>query len=149
MAWTWSGCPFRRGETRFVFLAAANRDPGVFEAPDVFDLERAENPHLAFAADTHFCRGAPLARLHAEVAISALLERFPELVRAGEPEWFGSLPLRQLERLRVKCERRLASRVRGGWPRRCGARATGAESAERRLEHPAVSAIVQRVREPG
>lgn len=97
-----AGCPFRRGETRFVFLAAANRDPSVFAMPDVFDLGRAENRHIAFAAGAHFCLGAPLARLHADVAISALLERFPELSRAGEPEWLGSLPLRQLERLRVK-----------------------------------------------
>jgi len=74
---------------------------GLYNA-DVFDLERAENRHLAFAAGAHFCLGAPLARLHAEVAIPALLERFPHLSRAGEPEWLGSLPLRQLERLRVK-----------------------------------------------
>lgn len=97
-----AGCPFQRGQTRFVFLAGVNRDPDVFSAPDDFALDRLENRHLAFAAGPHFCLGAPLARLHAEVAISALLARFPELSLAGEPKWLGSLPLRQLEALPVK-----------------------------------------------
>ena len=97
-----AGCPFHQGETRFVFLAGANRDPDVFSAPDVFDLEPPENRHLAFAAGAHYCVGAPLARLHAEVAIPTLLERFPKLSLAGEPAWLGALPLRQLERLCVK-----------------------------------------------
>jgi cytochrome P450 len=87
---------------RMAFLAAANRDPHVFSDPDVFDVERGDNPHLAFAAGAHFCLGAPLARLHGEVALTALMNRLPALSLVAQPEWRGSFPLRELERLAVR-----------------------------------------------
>jgi len=95
------GCPIAAGEHRFVFLAAANRDPDVFPDPDRFDLARSPNPHLTFSAGKHFCIGAPLARLHGEVAIGTLLERLPHLRLDGEPDWRGSFPLRELECLPI------------------------------------------------
>ena len=95
------GCPIAAGQHRFVFLAAANRDPTVFPDPDRFDITRSPNPHLAFSAGKHYCLGAPLARLHGEIAISTLLARLPLLRLDGEPEWRGSIPLRELERLPV------------------------------------------------
>jgi cytochrome P450 len=95
------GCPIAAGEHRFVFLAAANRDPDAFRDPDRFDITRRPNPHLSFSAGRHFCLGAPLARLHGEIAISTLLARLPTLRLEGEPEWRGSIPLRELERLPV------------------------------------------------
>jgi cytochrome P450 len=95
------GCPIAAGEHRFVFLAAANRDPDVFPDPDRFDLARSPNPHLTFSAGRHYCLGAPLARLHGEVAIGTLLARLPRLRLDGEPEWRGSFPLRELEHLPV------------------------------------------------
>jgi cytochrome P450 len=95
------GCPIAAGEHRFVFLAAANRDPDVFQDPDHFDIARTHNPHLTFSAGKHYCLGAPLARLHGEIAISTLLARVPALRLDGEPEWRGSFPLRELERLPV------------------------------------------------
>jgi cytochrome P450 len=95
------GCPIAAGEHRFVFLAAANRDPDVFQDPDRFDIARSPNPHLSFSAGKHYCLGAPLARLHGEIAISTLLARLPALRLDGEPEWRGSFPLRELERLPV------------------------------------------------
>jgi cytochrome P450 len=88
-----------------VFLAAANRDPDVFDEPDRFDLAREGARHLAFSAGGHFCLGAPLARLHGEVAIRMLLERLPDLRLAGEPMWRGSFPLRELEHLPVSWNR--------------------------------------------
>jgi cytochrome P450 len=94
-------CPIAAGEHRFVFLAAANRDPDVFPDPDSFDMTRSPNPHLTFSAGQHYCLGAPLARLHGEVAIGTLLARLPGLRLDGEPEWRGSFPLRELERLPV------------------------------------------------
>jgi cytochrome P450 len=95
------GCPVAAGEHRFVFLAAANRDPDVFSDPDRLDITRSPNPHLTFSAGKHYCLGAPLARLHGEIAIGTLLARLPGLRLDGEPEWRGSIPLRELERLPV------------------------------------------------
>jgi len=98
---TVSGCPFPAGVDRFLFLPAANRDPRVFPDPDRFDPDRKPNRHIAFSAGDHFCVGAPLARLHGEVAISALIGRLPGVRLAGDPEWRGSIPLRELEHLPI------------------------------------------------
>jgi len=52
-------------------------NPAVFHDPDRFDVTRSPNPHLAFAAGAHYCLGAPLARMHAEIALPALFTRLP------------------------------------------------------------------------
>jgi len=82
-------------------LAAANRDPDVFSDPDRLDLGRHPNPHLAFGRGIHFCLGAPLAVLEAQVAMPMLLERFPRLRLVGEPELRPTWVLRGLRRLPV------------------------------------------------
>jgi cytochrome P450 len=82
-------------------LGAANRDPEVFADPDGLDLGRDPNPHLAFGRGIHFCLGAPLARLEAQVALPLLLERFPDLRLAGEPEPRPTWNLRGVARLPV------------------------------------------------
>lgn len=64
-----------KGEAVFLSIPAANRDPERFPDPDAFDLGR-ETSHLAFGFGRHFCLGAHLARLEAETAFRALLERF-------------------------------------------------------------------------
>jgi cytochrome P450 len=76
-----------RPETLVVtFLGGANRDPAVFESPDVFDVRRHNaRDHLAFSAGVHYCLGAALARLEGEVALSRLFDRFPDLELLGEP----------------------------------------------------------------
>jgi cytochrome P450 len=96
-----AACPVPAGASRAVVFAAANRDPSVFKNPNTFDVTRAPNPHLAFSAGTHYCLGAPLARLHAEVALPLLFSRLPRLHALGDPEWLGGVPIRQIGRLNV------------------------------------------------
>ncbi|BBZ38086.1 cytochrome P450 [Mycobacterium conspicuum] len=67
------------GSLVLVSIGAANHDPDVFEDPDQLDLTRNPNPHLAFGFGTHFCLGAPLARLEAQLAFDTLTKRFPGL----------------------------------------------------------------------
>ncbi|MGW5048865.1 cytochrome P450 [Streptomyces griseoluteus] len=68
------------------FLAAANRDPLRFPDPDRFDLTRTEAKSISFGGGVHFCLGSALARLEGAVVFRALVERFPKLALAGEPE---------------------------------------------------------------
>ncbi len=82
-------------------LGAANRDPDVFADPDRLDLGRDPNPQVGFGRGMHFCLGAPLARLEAEVALPMLLERFPALRLAGEPTPRPTWVLRGLQHLPV------------------------------------------------
>ena len=67
------------GSLVLVSIGSANHDPDVFEDPDQLDLARDPNPHLAFGFGMHFCLGAPLARLEAQLAFDALTKRFPGL----------------------------------------------------------------------
>jgi cytochrome P450 len=84
-----------------VSFAAANRDPAHFPDPDRFDISRAERGHLAFGHGVHFCLGAPLARLEAEIAFTTLLAGCPDLALAADP---GALPWRHSRVLRaLKC----------------------------------------------
>ena len=73
------GVTIPEGAQVIVCLAAANRDPGRYANPDALDIERHEARHLGFGHGIHHCLGAPLARLEGQVAITALLHRFPEL----------------------------------------------------------------------
>lgn len=73
-------------------LAAANRDPEVFDDADTFDVGRAPNPHVAFGGGRHTCLGNNLARLEARVAIGALLRRWPDMeLLTKAPRWTPSL----------------------------------------------------------
>jgi cytochrome P450 len=88
------------GDTVFVVMAAANRDPRIYEHPDEFRLRRKKNHHHTFGFGIHFCIGAPLARLEARAAMRALLQRFPELRSApGENERVPSPLLRGFHHL--------------------------------------------------
>jgi len=78
-AWL-GGASVRAGDQVTVSITGANRDPAVFAEPDLFDVRRPNaGRHLAFAHGPHFCLGAHLARLEAEVAIGTLLSRLPRL----------------------------------------------------------------------
>ncbi|WP_329081591.1 MULTISPECIES: cytochrome P450 family protein [unclassified Streptosporangium] len=86
------GTLVRKGEPVTAAIAAANRDPRAFTAPDLLDLGRSTEAagHLGFAHGPHFCLGASLARVQTEVALTALLRRFPALAMA--PENAGRAP---------------------------------------------------------
>ena len=73
------GHTIRRGDIVIVIIGSADRDPERFEDPDVLKLERDEGKHLAFGLGSHYCLGAPLARLEGEIALSVLLRRLPAL----------------------------------------------------------------------
>ncbi|MGH8972701.1 MAG: cytochrome P450 [Acidimicrobiia bacterium] len=92
-----------RGETVVALLAAANRDPARFADPDRFDVGRSDNVHLAFAWGIHFCLGARLARMEAQLVFAGLRQRFSRLDLAAEPRWRPGLALRGLDTLRVRC----------------------------------------------
>jgi cytochrome P450 len=84
-------------------IGAANRDPEVFDDPDRLDLSRTNNHHLSLGYGAHFCLGAPLARLEAEIAFDALLDRFPKLELASETLTYRPNPvLRGLVALPVR-----------------------------------------------
>ncbi len=79
---TLGGVTIPAGEWVFVAISAAGRDPAQYPAPDRLDLGRDTSGHVAFGHGVHHCLGAPLARMEAEVALGALLPRYPELALA-------------------------------------------------------------------
>ena len=75
-------------------IGAANRDPAQFHDPEVFDIARTPNRHLAFATGAHQCAGMALARLEGAIAISRFLARFPNYALDGEPVRGGRVRFR-------------------------------------------------------
>jgi cytochrome P450 len=99
----WHGRSIRRGDMVLPFMSAANRDPRQFADPEVLDVRRAIDRHLAFAYGLHFCLGAWLARLEARLTFDTLLARLPALALASRepPSWKPMIFLRGLESLRL------------------------------------------------
>lgn len=82
-----AGVTIPRTERVTVSLAAADRDPAKFAEPDRFDIERPDaNRHIAFGKGIHVCLGAPLARAEGEIALRLLLDRYPDLRLAADPQ---------------------------------------------------------------
>ncbi|MGH9499157.1 MAG: cytochrome P450 [Terriglobales bacterium] len=96
------GKKIKRKDAVIAVMGAANRDPQRFPDPDRLDITRKDNRHVAFGAGAHFCFGAPLARMEAQIAFSCLLQRLPDLKLECEAQtWRNNLGLRGLTALWV------------------------------------------------
>jgi len=97
-----AGRVLRKGQGVLLLLGAANHDPANFPDPDSLDLGRQHNHHGAFAFGPHYCLGAPLARLEAQIAMPTLFATFPDLHLATSGlEWHQNFILRGLKALPV------------------------------------------------
>lgn len=88
-----------------VAIASANRDEDQFPGGDKLDITRETGGHLAFGHGIHYCVGAPLARLEAEIAFGRLLDRFPDIqldVDEDDVRWKPGTVLRALKALPVR-----------------------------------------------
>nr|MBA3869764.1 cytochrome P450 [Anaerolineae bacterium] len=92
------------GDMVLASLLGADRDPAAFENPNVFDITRDPNPHIAFGNGIHYCLGAPLARIEGVIAINTMLARLPNLSLAVDPnalEWNQTILLHSMKALPV------------------------------------------------
>lgn len=99
-----AGVTIGAGDRIMIGLDAADRDETRFPGADRLDITRTDNPHMAFGHGIHYCLGAPLARLEGQIAIGALLDRYPDIalaVPASDLTWRPGFLLRGLSRLPV------------------------------------------------
>ncbi len=92
------------GDMVLASLLGADRDPAVFANPDVFDITRDPNPHMAFGHGIHYCLGAPLARMEGVIAFNTMLKRLPNLslaVDVNALEWNDTILLHSMKALPV------------------------------------------------
>jgi len=99
------GKTLKPGDRMFVMLSAANRDPEAYEDPDRLILQRDGVPHLSFGFGMHICLGFPLARLEGQIALPAVLERWPRIELAvpdSRLEWLNSMVFRGMTRMPLR-----------------------------------------------
>ena len=100
----WHGQRISKGDRLFLMMCVGNRDPRVFADPDRFDIRRDDaKKNFTFGYGIHFCIGAPLARLEAEIAFPLLLQRYPGLELAeDDPPWSDSILTRGMLHMTVR-----------------------------------------------
>jgi cytochrome P450 len=98
------GHRFQRGDQVSLLLAAANRDPGVWDEPATFIPTRSPKSHVSFGGGLHFCVGAPLARLELQIALPILFQRLPGLRLAAPPHYANVYHFHGLERLMLRAD---------------------------------------------
>src|SRR5262249_7810461 len=92
-----------RGEVISMLFGAANRDPRVFEVPDVLDVGRPNaGEHIGFGGGIHVCIGAPLARIELEAGLRALVDRAPALEVVEEPVRMPAFVIRGFQAVEVE-----------------------------------------------
>jgi cytochrome P450 len=96
------GVTVPKGAELGLLFGSANHDPAMFDRPETMDITRQDNPHISFGAGTHFCLGAPLARLELQTSLRTLLERLPHMELVEEPEWKPAYIIRGLKELKVR-----------------------------------------------
>lgn len=96
-----AGQPIATGQRTMLVLGAANRDPEVFDEPDQLRLDRSGEPPVSFGGGIHYCLGASLARMEAQVGFPALLRAFPKLTLTGPGERRPGLALHGYVRLPI------------------------------------------------
>ena len=97
------GKTIRKGDRIRWIMAAANRDPAAFDAPDRFDISRQPNAHVSFGAGIHYCLGASLARIEGQEVFRALAERFPTMqLEPTALEYQPSVQFRSLKALPIR-----------------------------------------------
>ncbi len=96
------GQRIRKGDKLLLYYPSANRDEAVFPAPDVFDIERRDNHHLAFGVGEHFCIGTHLARLETRVMFEGILERMHDIELSGPVSYLRSNLIDGIKHMPIK-----------------------------------------------
>ena len=93
----------KKSQPVFMSLAAANRDPDKFDAPETFDITTKRASHVSFGGGAHICIGAPLARIEARRVYQKLFECYPDMKLADQDIVWRTLPFfRGMEHLDVE-----------------------------------------------
>lgn len=102
---TLCGVDLQAGSRLLLLWGAANRDPAHFDNPDQFRLDRpGRRGHITFGKGAHFCVGAALARLEAQIVLDQLLTHTSKIEAADTGRWLPSLLVRRLEHLQLACD---------------------------------------------
>lgn len=96
------GFTIEKGSSIITLLAGSNRDPAVCDDPDTFDVGREDIQLMSFGSGIHYCLGAALARLEAQVVLERLIDRYEHWEITAEPVWQTRITIRGVERLDVK-----------------------------------------------